>query len=96
MQKRIIENVSGNYVDDNGIGREYIERWYIKSLSKDCMTHEELIDLVKKVDNHFFDFLEGAMYGSKERQLQMHELRKVGMMSDEEFKEYKANKRKAL
>lgn len=64
-----------------------IERWYIKSCSS--MTHEELMEYVKNVENHFFDFMEGAIKGTKQRQLEAYELRKKGMMSEKELKKYR-------
>jgi len=59
-------------------------RW-IKSCS--YMTHEELKEFVVNVENHFFDFMEGAL--AVKDQLKNAEYRKIGMMDNKEYKKYK-------
>lgn len=76
------------YIGENGEHKQYIERYYTKSLSQGAMTHEELKEFVTNVDHHFFDFLEGAIQGSKARQMEAMELRKKGMMDKKELKKY--------
>lgn len=61
-----------------------VERWYVKSRSS--MTHEELMEYVSNVENHFFDFMEGAI--QKKHEKEAYEMRKVGMMNGKEFKKY--------
>lgn len=60
--------------------------YWIKSCS--YMTHEELKEFVVNVENHFFDFMEGAL--DRKNQLEKYEIRKVGFMSDKEYKKYKS------
>ena len=66
---------------DNGA----ITRWYVKSRSS--MTHEELQEYVTNVENHFFDFMEGAI--NKKHQDEANRLRTIGMMNEKEFKKYR-------
>jgi len=61
-----------------------VTRWYVKSRSS--MTHEELQEYVVNVENHFFDFMEGAI--SKVHQDEAKRLRTIGMMNDKEFKKH--------
>lgn len=72
------ENANGTYT-----------RWYVKSRSS--MTHEELQEYVQNIENHFFDFMEGAI--SKKHEIEANKLRTIGMMNEKEFKKYsKENK----
>ena len=64
---------------------EIVGYYWIKSCS--YMTHEELKDFVVNVENHFFDFMEGAL--DMRKQMEKYEVRKIGFMSDKEYKKYK-------
>ena len=63
-------------------------RW-IKSCS--YMTHEELKEFVVNVENHFFDFMEGAL--DKKDQLKKAEYRRIGMMDNKEYRKFKKEER---
>ena len=65
-----------------------ITRWYVKSRSS--MTQAELMEYVANVENHFFDFMEGAI--DKKHQDESKRLRTIGMMNDKEFKKFREGK----
>lgn len=65
------ENANGTYT-----------RWYIKSCAD--MTHEELSAYVLLVENHFFDFMSGAI--DKMHQEEARLMRTKGFMTERQLK----------
>lgn len=63
---------------------EVVDLYYIKSCS--YMNHEELQEFVKNVENHFFDFMVGALERAKSTDA--YENRKKGLMNSKQLKKY--------